>query len=121
MPGHALQRRVPQGARIGPSSRAPPRPAASSLVALGRVLRFRPTTVGLGLVVSEVSYLSSDRIGPPAELAFSRAIADGEVLGEPVVGPEWERIGELTQRYLGYTLGIVNASVVVLGECTTPP
>ncbi len=41
------------------------------------------------LVVTEVSYLLADRIGPHAELAFSRSIADGEVVVEPVLDPEW--------------------------------
>jgi hypothetical protein len=41
------------------------------------------------LVVTEVSYLLSDRIGPHAELAFARAIAAGELLVEPILDPEW--------------------------------
>jgi uncharacterized protein len=68
------------------------------------------------LVVTEVSYLLGDRIGPFAELAFSRSIAAGEVVVEPVLDPEWERIAELTEHYLDLPLGIVDASVVVLGE-----
>jgi uncharacterized protein len=68
------------------------------------------------LVVTEVSYLLADRIGPHAELAFSRSIANGEVVVEPVLDAEWRRVAELTEQYLDLPLGIVDASVVVLGE-----
>ena len=68
------------------------------------------------LVVTEVSYLLADRIGPHAELAFGRSIADGELVVEPVLDSEWGRIAELTEQYLDLRLGIVDASVVALAE-----
>lgn len=68
------------------------------------------------LVVTEVSYLLSDRIGPHAELAFARAVAAGELVVEPVLDSEWERIAELAEQYLDLPLGIVDASVVALAE-----
>ncbi len=68
------------------------------------------------LVVTEVSYLLSDRIGPHAELAFARAIAAGELLVEPVLDPEWERIAELMEQYLDLPLGIADASLIALAE-----
>lgn len=68
------------------------------------------------LAVTEVSYLLTDRIGPHAELAFCRSIADGELVVEPVLDSEWGRIRELTERYLDLPLGIVDASVVSLAE-----
>lgn len=68
------------------------------------------------LVVTEVSYLLSDQIGPHAELAFARAVAGGELVVEPVLDPEWERIAELTEQYLDLPLGVVDASVVALAE-----
>ena len=68
------------------------------------------------LVVTEVSYLLADRIGARAELAFSRSIADGELVVEPVLDSEWDRIASLTEEYLDLPLGIVDASVVVLAE-----
>jgi uncharacterized protein len=68
------------------------------------------------LVVTEVSYLLGDRIGPHAELAFARSIARGELVVEPVLDPEWERIAELTEQYLDLPLGIVDASLVALAE-----
>ncbi len=66
--------------------------------------------------MTEVSYLLGDRIGPHAEIAFARAIADGEVVVESVRESEWERIAELTEQYGDLPLGIVDASVVVLAE-----
>lgn len=68
------------------------------------------------LVVTEVSYLLADRIGAHAELAFGRSIADGELIVEPVLDAEWDRIAGLTEQYLDLPLGIVDASVVALAE-----
>jgi predicted nucleic acid-binding protein len=68
------------------------------------------------LVVTEVSYLLGDRIGPHAELAFARTVAAGELVVEPVLDSEWERIAELAEQYLDLPLGIVDASVVALAE-----
>ncbi len=68
------------------------------------------------LVLTEVSYLLSDRIGPHAELAFARAVAGGELVVEPVLDSEWDRIAELTEQYLDLPLGMVDASVVSLAE-----
>ncbi len=68
------------------------------------------------LVLTEVSYLLGDRIGPQAELALARSLAAGELTVEPVIDSEWERIGELTEQYLDLPLGIVDASVVALAE-----
>ncbi|MGC8472581.1 MAG: type II toxin-antitoxin system VapC family toxin [Acidimicrobiales bacterium] len=68
------------------------------------------------LVVTEVAYLLADRIGTHAEVAFSRSIADGELVVEPVLDSEWARVAELTEQYLDLPLGIVDASVVVLAE-----
>jgi len=68
------------------------------------------------LVVTEVSYLLCDRIGPHAELAFARAIRDGELVVEPVLERDWARIAELTAQYDDLPLGIVDASVVALAE-----
>jgi uncharacterized protein len=68
------------------------------------------------LVLTEVSYLLADRIGPHAELAFARSVARGEVIVEPVLEFEWDRIAELIEQYLDLSLGMVDASVVALAE-----
>jgi uncharacterized protein len=51
------------------------------------------------LVVTEVCSLIGDRLGPQAETAFIGSIAKGELLVEPVLDSEWERIHELTIQY----------------------
>jgi uncharacterized protein len=68
------------------------------------------------LVICEVGYLLSDRIGPHAELAFTRALAGGELTAEPVLYPEWERVAELVEQYQDLPLGIADASLVALAE-----
>ncbi len=68
------------------------------------------------LVLTEVAYLLADRIGPHAELAFARALADGELVAEPVLDSDWMRISELMEQYLDLPLGMVDASVVALAE-----
>jgi uncharacterized protein len=68
------------------------------------------------LVVTEVSYLLGDRIGPHAEVAFARSLADGELVAEPVLDSDWGRIWELVAQYVDLPLGIVDASVIALAE-----
>lgn len=68
------------------------------------------------LVLTEVSYLLADRIGAHAELAFGRALADGELVVEPVADSDWTRIHELMEQYLDLPLGMVDASVIALAE-----
>jgi len=69
-----------------------------------------------GLVLTEVSYLLSDRIGPHAELAFARSLAAGELVVEPVLDSDWRRIAELMEQYIDLPLGMVDASIVALAE-----
>jgi uncharacterized protein len=68
------------------------------------------------LVVTEVSYLLADRIGAHAELAFGRALADGELVVEPVADSDWSRVCELMEQYLDLPLRTVDASVIALAE-----
>jgi uncharacterized protein len=68
------------------------------------------------LVLTEVSYLLADRIGAHAELAFARALSDGELVVEPVLDSDWPRISELMTQYLDLPLGMVDASVIALAE-----
>jgi uncharacterized protein len=68
------------------------------------------------LVLTEVAYLVSDRIGPHAEVAFARSVVDGELIVEPVLDSEWGRIAELCEQYADLSLGMVDASVVALAE-----
>jgi predicted nucleic acid-binding protein len=68
------------------------------------------------LVVCEVAYLLEDRIGAHAELAFARALANGELIAEAVTDPEWERIAQLVEQYADLPLGMADASLVALAE-----
>ncbi len=68
------------------------------------------------LVITEVSYLLGDRLGPHAEVAFARSLAIGELVAEPVLDPDWERVVELMDQYADLPLGMVDASVVALAE-----
>jgi len=68
------------------------------------------------LVITEVSYLLGDRIGPHAELAFARSLANAELVAEPVLDSDWERVAELMDQYVDLPLGTVDASVVALAE-----
>ena len=66
--------------------------------------------------MTEVSYLFADRIGPHAEVAFARSLAEAELVVEPLLDSDWGRIAELTERYLDLPLGMVDASIVALAE-----
>jgi uncharacterized protein len=68
------------------------------------------------LVVTEVAYFLGNRIGPHAEVAFARSIADAELVVEPVLDADWSRIVALMERYVDARLGVVDASVVALAE-----
>src|ERR1035437_5042054 len=81
----------------------------------GLIVDERPLLVP-ALVLTEVSYLLSDRIGPHAELAFARSLAGGELVVEPVLDSDWARIAELMEQSLDLPLGMVDASVIALAE-----
>jgi predicted nucleic acid-binding protein len=66
------------------------------------------------MVVAEVSYLLSTRLGPSAEAAFLRGLTAVEVEGPH---PEdWLAISALVERYSDSPLGGTDASVAVLAE-----
>ena len=75
----------------------------------------RPLVVP-ALVVTEVAYFLSDRIGDVAERAFARSLARDELLVEPVEPRDWLRIEELLDEYADLPLGIVDASVIAACE-----
>lgn len=68
------------------------------------------------LALTEVAHLLADRIGAHAELSFARALADAELVVEPVLDSDWSRIAELMEQYLDLPLGMVDASVIALAE-----
>jgi uncharacterized protein len=68
------------------------------------------------LVITEVAYLISSRLGFGAEVRFLGDLASGAFTVEPVVPADWLRIAELVGRYRDLPLGTVDASVVTLSE-----
>ncbi|HWG35720.1 MAG TPA: PIN domain-containing protein [Gemmatimonadaceae bacterium] len=68
------------------------------------------------VVLPEVSYLLGRRIGADAELAFTRAIADGEFTLEGLTSEDVERAADLMSIYLDTPLGLVDACVVAAAE-----
>jgi uncharacterized protein len=66
------------------------------------------------LVVAEATYLVGSRLGPKAEAAFLRGLAQMEV--EPPTAEDWPRIAELVEEYADLPLGGTDASVVALAE-----
>ncbi len=66
------------------------------------------------MVVAEVAYLVSLRLGPKVEAAFLAGLSDVDVVAP---APEdWQRIAQLVERYGDFPLGGTDASVVVLAE-----
>lgn len=75
----------------------------------------RPIVVPV-TVLPEVTYLLQKRIGAGAELAFVRAVANGEFMTEPVDPDDYDRIAEVMDEYEDFPLGFVDASIVALAE-----
>lgn len=68
------------------------------------------------LVITEVAYLLSTRLGASAETRFLGDLASGAFTIAPVLPSDWLRIAELVWRYRDLPLGSVDASVVVTAE-----
>ncbi|MDR2215922.1 MAG: PIN domain-containing protein [Nevskiaceae bacterium] len=67
-------------------------------------------------ILPEVTYLLQTRIGPTAEEAFVRSIANGDFVTEPIKVADLSRIADLMGRYRNLPLGYVDASVVAVAE-----
>lgn len=65
-------------------------------------------------VLPEIAYLLRHRIGPAAEQAFIRSVADTELAVEPIDRRDWRRVEQLMERY--EWLGFVDATVVAIAE-----
>lgn len=68
------------------------------------------------LVVTEVAYLVSSRLGAEAEVRFLGDLGAGVFAVEAVRPVDWVRIAELVWRYRDLALGTVDASVVAAAE-----
>jgi uncharacterized protein len=68
------------------------------------------------LVITEVVYLVSTRLGADPEIRLLGDFAAGNLLPEPVAASDWLRIAELVARYRDMPLGTVDASVLATAE-----
>jgi len=68
------------------------------------------------LVITEVVYLLSTRLGVDAEKRFLADLAAGAFMVEPVHADDWTRIAALVDRYRDLPLGTVDASVIACAE-----
>jgi predicted nucleic acid-binding protein len=83
--------------------------------ASSEVLRRRDLDLVIpALVVAEVAHFASLRLGPGAEAAFARSLADLSV--EDPEPDDWLLIADLVERYADFPLGTVDASIAVLAD-----
>ena len=75
-----------------------------------------PTVVVPVTVLPEVTYLLATRIGPAAEEAFVRAVAEGELAMESLEPDDLSRAAALMRQYADLPLGFVDASVAAVAE-----
>jgi hypothetical protein len=68
------------------------------------------------LVLAETGWLLDRQLGPVAEAALYRSVANGELLVEHLSRADWTRIAELTERYSDQRLGGVDASLIAVAE-----
>ena len=68
------------------------------------------------LVVAETGYLIDRQLGPTAEAAFYRSIANGDLLVEHLTAADWHRVAELVESYADFPLGGTDASIIAIAE-----
>jgi uncharacterized protein len=68
------------------------------------------------LVLTETGWLLDRQLGPAAEAALYRSVADGELVVEQLSAADWKRIAELTRHYADQHLGGVDASLIAVAE-----
>ena len=81
-----------------------------------RVLEDASPLVTTALVIAETAYLIGRQLGAPAEAAFFRAVAAGEIQVEPITPADARRIAELIETYADLGLGGTDASLIALAE-----
>ncbi len=67
-------------------------------------------------ILPEITYLLQRRIGPSAEGAFVRAVADGQFSVVSLAPEDFPRVADLLHAYGDLPLGFVDASVVAVSE-----
>lgn len=68
------------------------------------------------IIISEVAFLLQARIGPAAEEAFVRAVADGEFVLEELELEDVQRAADVMHRYADFPLGFVDAAIDAAAE-----
>lgn len=68
------------------------------------------------VVLPEVCYLLQTRIGPAAEEAFVRSLADREFALEPLDDDDLPRTADVMRRYADLSLGFVDAALTAVAE-----
>jgi predicted nucleic acid-binding protein len=71
------------------------------------------------LVIAEATYFVGRRLGPAAERAFLRGLADLDVEGPS--GEDFARMAQLVEQYRDFPLGGTDASVIALAERLQAP
>jgi predicted nucleic acid-binding protein len=74
-----------------------------------------------GLVITEVCYLASTRLGVDAEAAFLSALARREYDPVDLTSRDYARAAELVAKYADLPPGAVDASVIALAERLADP
>ncbi len=67
-------------------------------------------------VLAETGWLLDRQLGPAAEAALYRSVANGELVVERLSIADWKRIAELTERYADQPLGGVDAGLIAVAE-----
>ncbi len=67
-------------------------------------------------VLAETGWLLDRQLGPAAEAALYRSVADGELVVEALSRADWTRIAELTEHYADQHLGGVDAGQITVAE-----
>lgn len=70
-----------------------------------------PTTV-----IVETAWFIESRLGPSAEVAFLRAIDQGELIRVDLTTEDLSRVADLVEQYADLGLGTVDASIVAIAE-----
>jgi predicted nucleic acid-binding protein len=68
------------------------------------------------LVLSELDYWCAARLGPSVWDTFLEDLLTGAYTTEPPIAADLERCRELQSQYADLKLGVVDASVIALGE-----
>jgi predicted nucleic acid-binding protein len=69
-----------------------------------------------GLVIAETGWLVDRQLGPVAEAALYRSVADGGIDVEQLSEADWRRVAELTEQYSDQHLGGVDAGLIAVAE-----